>query len=490
MNGIWRYIAALLLCLAVEAAYPQDLSVLDIYDGTYPEIHIRARVLASVEDSLKILEKGVSVPCRVEQSGSRTGDREGKMHVFLVEDSYYLYHNGVFPQVKKALLNIADCLDNTDNANILYFIPQTIHVRYISAEQTHNLNMLCEMADYHLQPQCDSTATGNNLPEAITEAMDYCIAHRKNYETIILTLISRGLNTGPSRRFAGDLAQRAQDNGIYLNILMYDSESQNVKRELQELANATEGSFSLFAADDVEPVLAQSLEKMGKAKFKEYFKELLISFNATQSGLSNSFTINYGNTSVLCEYGNPGKSGFIGKYPYIMSLLIVLALAIAVTIIFLRYRMRIIRRIDSSTQSHVDEIKRQNRILKQEIEKYKRHPLSMAHKFDNIYVEETLIGAGKIVPKLVAMDGDRQQVFNITKLTMTIGRNEANDIVLDNRTVSGNHATLTNEGGLFYIADNDSTNGIFVNDIRITTKSKITTDDRIRIGAVMAKIIY
>ncbi|MBR2104888.1 MAG: hypothetical protein IJ933_06360, partial [Bacteroidales bacterium] len=132
-----------------------------------------------------------------------------KMHVFLVEDSYYLYHNGVFPQVKKALLNIADCLDNTDNANILYFIPQTIHVRYISAEQTHNLNMLCEMADYHLQPQCDSTATGNNLPEAITEAMDYCIAHRKNYETIILTLISRGLNTGPSRRFAEDLAQRA-----------------------------------------------------------------------------------------------------------------------------------------------------------------------------------------------------------------------------------------------------------------------------------------
>jgi hypothetical protein len=123
MNGIWRYITALLLCLAVEAAYPQDLSVLDIYDGTYPEIHIRARVLASVEDSLKILENGVNVPCRVEQSDSRTGDREGKMHVFLVEDSYYLYHNGVFPQVKKALLNIADCLDNTDNANILYFIP-------------------------------------------------------------------------------------------------------------------------------------------------------------------------------------------------------------------------------------------------------------------------------------------------------------------------------------------------------------------------------
>ena len=490
MSNFWKYLAGMLLCLAAGVAYAQDLSVVAIYDDAYPEIQVRARVLASVEDSLKILENGVNVPCRVEQSDSRTGDREGKMHVFLVEDSYYLYHNGVFPQVKKALLNIADCLDNTDNANILYFIPQDRHVRYISAEQTRNFDVLSSMTDYHLQPQCDSTATGNNLPEAVGEAMDYCIAHRQNHETIILTLIARGLNTGATRRFAEDLAQRAQDNGIYLNILMYDSESQNVKRELQDLAAATDGSFGLFAAGDIEPVLAQSLEKMGKAKFKEYFKEFTISFNATQSGLSNSFTINYGNTSVLCEYSNPGKSGFMGRYPYVISLLVVLALAIAVAIIFLRFRMRIIRRIDSATQSRVDEIKRQNRMLKQEIEKYKRHPLSMAHKFDNIYVEETLIGAGKIVPKLVAMDGDRQQVFNITKLTMTIGRNDANDIVLDNRTVSGTHATLTNEGGLFYITDNDSTNGIFVNDIRITSKNKVSTGDHIRIGSVLAKIIY
>lgn len=490
MNDLLKYWAATILCMIAATAYSQDLSVMSIDDNAHPEIVVRARVLASVEDSMQILEKGVVVPCHVEDIGAISGDREGKMHVFLVEDSYYLHHNSVFPQVKKALQRICDYLQPVDNANILYFGPLGRKVRYVSAAQTSDVALLSEIVGYHLLPECDSAASGNDLASALDVAVDYCQKHRINHETIILTLISRGLNTGPSRRFAEDLARRAQDNGIYFNILMYDSESQNVKRELQELATATEGSFCLFSADNVEPVLAQSLEKMGKAKFKEYFKELVISFNATQSGLSNSFTINYGNTSVLCEYGNPGKSGFIGKYPYIMSLLIVLVLVIAVAIIFLRYRMKIIRKIDSHTQTHVDEIKRQNRILKQEIEKYKRHPLSMAHKFDNIYVEETLIGAGKIVPKLVAMDGDRQQVFNITKLTMTIGRNDANDIVLDNRTVSGTHATLTNEGGLFYITDNDSTNGIFVNDIRITSKNKVSTGDQIRIGSVLAKIIY
>lgn len=477
------------LLAAAMPAYTQDLSVLSVDDHAYPKITVRARVLASVEDSMQILENGALVPCHVEESTSKSSDRDGKMHVFLVEDSYYLHHNSVFPQIKKALLRITDYLQPSDNANILYFGPQGRKVRFVSAEQTSDIALLSDIAAYHLQPECDSAASGNELASALDEAVEYCTKHRTNHETIILTLISRGLNIGSSRHFAEDLVQRTQNNGIYLNILMYDSESQNVRHELQELATATEGCFSMFDAQNIEPALAQSLEKMGKAKYKEYFKEFIISFGARQSSAINSFTINYGNTSVLCEYSNPVKNSFIDKYPQFIPLLTLLLLVAIVTVLYYRYRARIIRRIDSRTQTHVDEIKRQNRMLKQEIEKYKLHPLSMAHQFDNIYVEETLIGAGKIVPKLVAIDGDRQQVFKITKLTMTIGRNEASDIVLDNRTVSGTHATLTNEGGLFFIADNGSTNGIFVNDIRIT-KSKITADDRIRIGSVMAKIIY
>ena len=490
MSGLVKYLVCVLWVFVVSAACAQDLEVLSVDDNAYPEILVRARVFASSDDSIRVSEKGVDVPCHVEESGAKSARREGRMHVFLVEDSYYLHHHGVFPQIKKALQRIGDYLPPDDNANILYFGAQGRGLRYISAEQTADFALLGAIAGYHLTPETDTAAIGNDLAAALDDAVNYCQKHRRNHETVILSLIARGLNIGAARHFASNLVQRMQDNGIYLNILMYDSESQNVKRELQELATATEGSFGLFDSGNVEPVLAQSLEKMGKAKYKEFFKELVITFDATQSGVINSFAISYGNTSVLSEYANPVKSSFIGKYPLTIALLIGLAIAVAATVIFFRYRTRIIRKIDSRMQTHVDDIKRQNRMLKQEIEKYKRHPLSMAHRFDNIYVEETLIGAGKIVPKLVAIDGDRQQVFNITKLTMTIGRDEASDIVLDNRTVSSTHATLTNEGGYFYITDNNSTNGIFVNDIRITTKSKITTDDRIRIGAVIAKIIY
>jgi pSer/pThr/pTyr-binding forkhead associated (FHA) protein len=74
-------------------------------------------------------------------------------------------------------------------------------------------------------------------------------------------------------------------------------------------------------------------------------------------------------------------------------------------------------------------------------------------------------------------------------MIITIGRKETNDIVIENRTVSSNHAALSFEGGLFYITDNNSTNGTFINDMRFT-KGKICPDDIVRIGAVFAKINY
>ncbi len=80
-------------------------------------------------------------------------------------------------------------------------------------------------------------------------------------------------------------------------------------------------------------------------------------------------------------------------------------------------------------------------------------------------------------------------VFELSKMIMTIGRGQNNDIVVDNRTVSANHAALSFEGGLFYITDNNSTNGTFINDIRIT-KGKICPEDIVRLGAVFAKINY
>jgi len=53
------------------------------------------------------------------------------------------------------------------------------------------------------------------------------------------------------------------------------------------------------------------------------------------------------------------------------------------------------------------------------------------------------------------------------KDSLTVGRKEDNDIVVDNPAISGHHCRISVQGGTYFVEDLDSTNGTFVNEKRI-----------------------
>jgi len=63
----------------------------------------------------------------------------------------------------------------------------------------------------------------------------------------------------------------------------------------------------------------------------------------------------------------------------------------------------------------------------------------------------------------------------------TIGRHPASDIFLDDITVSRNHALLMTRDDGFYIQDQGSLNGTYVNHVRVETQ-KLTDGDQVQIG--------
>jgi len=69
----------------------------------------------------------------------------------------------------------------------------------------------------------------------------------------------------------------------------------------------------------------------------------------------------------------------------------------------------------------------------------------------------------------------------IEKTPLTIGRKPDNDIVIDNLSVSGHHAKITQQGNSYVIEDLQSTNGTFVNEKRIITAA-LKHNDAILIG--------
>lgn len=65
--------------------------------------------------------------------------------------------------------------------------------------------------------------------------------------------------------------------------------------------------------------------------------------------------------------------------------------------------------------------------------------------------------------------------------TLTMGKLPNNELVIDDPAVSGHHAEIEAEGGLFYVTDRQSLNGTFINDELILSRV-LTQGDVITVG--------
>ncbi len=87
------------------------------------------------------------------------------------------------------------------------------------------------------------------------------------------------------------------------------------------------------------------------------------------------------------------------------------------------------------------------------------------------------------------VDGVVVTQFPVEGTVVTIGRHPDNDIRIDEIAVSGNHAIIEVERNSYldgvkdyYITDQGSTNGTFINDIRLQGRQRLNSHDLIRIA--------
>jgi len=92
------------------------------------------------------------------------------------------------------------------------------------------------------------------------------------------------------------------------------------------------------------------------------------------------------------------------------------------------------------------------------------------------------------MPTLTIQIPDADEVsYEITDPQLTVGRNEGNNIVIAHGSMSGTHAQLVqNDDGSYTLADNNSTNGTFVNGEQIVER-KLGGSEEILFGQVSAQ---
>lgn len=89
------------------------------------------------------------------------------------------------------------------------------------------------------------------------------------------------------------------------------------------------------------------------------------------------------------------------------------------------------------------------------------------------------------MPRLVVVEGASSgTVLILARSEARVGRTPTNDLVLNSPSVSKSHAVVRSQGGVFCIADLDSTNGVIINGIKVGAASphELRHGDSIRIG--------
>ncbi|TPV92977.1 MAG: GGDEF domain-containing protein [Myxococcales bacterium FL481] len=79
--------------------------------------------------------------------------------------------------------------------------------------------------------------------------------------------------------------------------------------------------------------------------------------------------------------------------------------------------------------------------------------------------------------------------YNIEGSELNFGRGTGNDIILAQDAVSRQHATVTLDESGVKIRDNDSTNGTYVNDIRVRSETYLQDGDLLKIGRSIFKFL-
>jgi len=73
---------------------------------------------------------------------------------------------------------------------------------------------------------------------------------------------------------------------------------------------------------------------------------------------------------------------------------------------------------------------------------------------------------------------------------LRIGRDAENTLILNDARVSAYHAQITSDGQHFWIEDFGSTNGTYINGIRVQTRTQLLPECLIKMGTTIMRFTY
>jgi hypothetical protein len=479
----------IILCLLFASGLTttaQKFSILGADAGNYPQVVVGIEIPGQAEalkTDFKVREKGAEVDFVFSRDVQAS---EGRAICFLIEASGNTYGTPV-ANFRKAVSAFLEQAGNGDVFNVGYFGKANTEGRslnVVSAEFTSDKATLISELQNKVKAPRDTTYQADVF-KSIYECLDFMNSKQGLPQNKMLVVISAAINNSRSPLRADDCIEKANGFQIPVYTITYRTNNRYAADNFIRMSDKTGGkSKSAKSVAEISSAIRDFMPD-GSA-VSDATNKYSIEFTTVQKGEFNTFEIEYLDEKLAGTFTIPdGKLTFWDKFMALTIILIVVfVLLVAIGIWFFmqtsKKKKSEIRRLKDLQEKSIQLQQQMNQAKEDKTRIGQQEP----QKFD---LKKTQIGGGGGSPVLMVSAGTFSKSFALNKPSITIGRNENNDVVIPEQTVSGHHATLTNEGGNWCITDSGSTNGTFVNGVRIT-KQRIAPNDMVKMGAAFFKI--
>jgi hypothetical protein len=443
-----------------------------------------------------VVEEGNQLNFNFGQAPDSSADTGKNKAVFLLMEASGFTYGTAMNSFKTAVIESLSGLRTGDQVNVAYFgkankSNKTLNM--LSAEFTRDITTLKNEITSKVTASRDTTYVAD-VYKAIYEALDYMAEKQNLPQNKQLIVLSAAINNSRSPIKAEDCIEKAQRLKIPIYTITYKTGNRYAPDNFVRLSDRTNGETTLAKTLDEIRTVTRDFITLPPAK-PASAGAYMLEFTTTnpQNGRIFQYEVRYKGQRQAATYKAPeAKAGFVANYGvYVIGIVLLLAGGMAWFVYQTRQKKiayetnKFPEQEARLRENEAKEIREQQAGQQPETRSFK-NPVSQAPPKD---LKQTMIAGRPTAPALQVAAGTFSQTFTLDRPQVSVGRAAGNDIVIPESTVSGKHATITHEGGNFYITDLGSTNGTFINNHRVQGKHLLKPGETIRMGAAQVTLV-
>jgi hypothetical protein len=425
--------------VSLEAFAQEDFKIVKVDNSEFPVIEVYIRTDKGINPNDLIVKEKESIK-------KISADTVPAREVYKGRSVLFILDARISESVVKALSDVLLSLNKSDEINIAIYSETDGKptLSYLSPEYSNNVVFFLKFLSTAGLLKALETSGDENCRtiRRIEKTMLENADADKNKAVVILDAVMHSSGNECSALLK---TWKAPVYFLHLNAGQIPEQ-----KELVDLCTKSGGIFTTCQESETEMYLHNYLEDIKYAKGDPKTNMYRISFETGQKLKKNYCSIEYKNTSKLFIVYRPQKKAFTVREKLMAGISAGLLVALLALILFRRKRPEVTYEINTSNGKK-----------------------SLGLVLNPIEINVRIKGLNK--------------TYFFEKHIISIGRSSNNDIIIPDRTVSGNHAVINKEGNDYMIQDLGSTNGVVVNQKKVK-KVKLQSKDKIKLGAAIVMV--